>query len=205
MVYFLAVAAALSNALTSVLQRMGVEDAKEEDTLRLSLMTHALRRGVWLAGFGLMIGSFLLQALALHLGDLTEVQPILVTELLFLVFILSTWFDYRIGPREWFGVVLATAGLAGFLYFSSPTTGGNVAGQPRLADRGLLVRLSDGGYHRPRPSGSALVAGGDVRYCRGHRLCVHRRADQGGDPLRRRRLAEHVPALADLRRWPSSA
>lgn len=128
MVYFLAVAAALSNALTSVLQRMGVEDAKEEDTLKLSLMTHALRRGVWLAGFGLMIGSFLLQAFALHLGDLTEVQPILVTELLFLVFILSLWFDYRMGPREWSGVVLATAGLAGFLYFSSPTTGGKLPG-----------------------------------------------------------------------------
>jgi drug/metabolite transporter (DMT)-like permease len=128
MVYFLAVAAALSNALTSVLQRMGVEDAKDEDTLKLSLMTHALRRGVWLAGFALMIGSFILQAFALHLGDLTEVQPILVTELLFLVFILSLWFDYRMGLREWTGVVLATAGLAGFLAFSSPTPGGKLPG-----------------------------------------------------------------------------
>jgi drug/metabolite transporter (DMT)-like permease len=124
MVYLFALGAALSNALVSVLQRMGVEDAKEADTLRLSLITHALKRGVWLAGFALMIGSFLLQALALHAGDLTEVQPILVTELLFLVFILATWFGYRIGPREWFGVVLASAGLAGFLAFSAPT-GGN--------------------------------------------------------------------------------
>jgi drug/metabolite transporter (DMT)-like permease len=128
MVYFLAVAAALSNALTSVLQRMGVEDAKEADTLKLSLVTHALRRGVWLAGFALMIGSFLLQALALHRGNLSEVQPILVTELLFLVFILSLWFDYRMGPREWVGVILCTAGLSGFLFFSSPTAGGKLPG-----------------------------------------------------------------------------
>ncbi len=126
MVYVLAVAAALSNALISVLQRMGVEDAKEEDTLKLSLITHALRRGVWLAGFALMVGSFILQALALHFGDLTEVQPILVTELLFLVFILSTWFDYRMGIKEWLGVILAAGGLAGFLFFSSPTPGGQV-------------------------------------------------------------------------------
>jgi drug/metabolite transporter (DMT)-like permease len=124
MVYVLAVAAALSNALISVLQRMGVEDAKEEDTLKLSLITHALRRGVWLAGFALMVGSFILQALALHFGSLSEVQPILVTELLFLVFILSVWFQYRTGPVEWLGVVLASGGLAGFLFFSSPTPGG---------------------------------------------------------------------------------
>jgi drug/metabolite transporter (DMT)-like permease len=114
--------------LVSVLQRMGVEDAKEDDTLRLSLLTHALRRGVWLAGFAFMIAAFLFQALALHFGDLSEVQPILVTELLFLVFILSTWFGYRIGPREWLGVGLASAGLAGFLAFSSPTGGNGVPG-----------------------------------------------------------------------------
>ena len=46
MVYVLALGAALSNALTSVFQRMGVEDAPEESTMRLSLLTHALRRGI---------------------------------------------------------------------------------------------------------------------------------------------------------------
>ena len=51
MVYVLAVAAALSNALCSVFQRMGVEDAPEESTMRLSLLAHAIRRGVWLLGF----------------------------------------------------------------------------------------------------------------------------------------------------------
>ncbi len=126
MVYVLELAAALSNALISIFQRMGVEDAKQEDALRLSLLTHAIRRGIWLLGFALMVASFILQALALHFGSLTEVQPILVTELLFLVFILSTWFLYRTGVVEWIGVVLAAAGLAGFLYFSSPTPGGEV-------------------------------------------------------------------------------
>ena len=55
MVYVLALGAALSNALTSVFQRMGVEDAPESSTMRLSLVTHALRRGVWLLGFVFMI------------------------------------------------------------------------------------------------------------------------------------------------------
>ncbi len=128
MVYLLALAAALSNALVSVLQRMGVEDAKADDTMRLSLLAHAVRKGVWLAGFVFILSAFLFQALALHFGDLSEVQPILVTELLFLVFILSTWFNYRVGPREWLGVLLASAGLSGFLAFSAPTGGDGVPG-----------------------------------------------------------------------------
>jgi len=128
MTYLFALGAALANALVSVLQRMGVEDAGEDETLRLSLLTHALRRGVWLLGFAFMLCSFVLQALALHAGDLSEVQPILVTELLFLVLILCTWFGYPTGPREWLGVGLASAGLAGFLAFSAPTGGDGVPG-----------------------------------------------------------------------------
>ena len=55
MVYVLAVAAALANALTSILQRMGVEDAPGGATLKLSLLLHACASGIWLAGFGLMV------------------------------------------------------------------------------------------------------------------------------------------------------
>jgi len=126
MVYVLALAAAMSNALTSILQRMGVEDAPEESTLKLSLLTHALKRGVWLLGFAFMVASFLMQAVALHLGDLSQVQPILTTELLFLVVLLATWFRFHIGLREWLGCLAAAGGLAGFLVFAQPG-GGNLS------------------------------------------------------------------------------
>lgn len=123
MVYVLAVAAALSNALTSVFQRMGVEDAPEESTMRLSLMAHAIRRGVWLLGFGFMICSFLLQSFALHIGRLSVVQPILTMELLFLVAILGTYFRFSISAREWIGASAIAFGLSGFLYFAAPGGG----------------------------------------------------------------------------------
>ena len=126
MVYVLAVAAALSNALTSVFQRMGVEDAPEESTMRLSLMAHAIRRGVWLMGFGFMICSFLLQSFALHIGRLSVVQPILTMELLFLVAILGTYFRFSISAREWIGASAIAFGLAGFLYFAAPGGGEEV-------------------------------------------------------------------------------
>jgi drug/metabolite transporter (DMT)-like permease len=123
MVFVLALGAAFANALTSVFQRKGIERAPAGTTLRLSLITYALRRGIWLAGFALMIVSFLLQAVALHFGRLSEVQPILTTELVFLVIVLVAWFGFTMGRREWIGVLALCAGLAGFLYFADPVEG----------------------------------------------------------------------------------
>jgi len=123
MVYLLALACALVNALTSVLQRLGVQNAPANAALRLSLIKHALHRGVWLLGFALMIVSFLLQAVALHMGRLSQVQPILTTELVFLAAILAIWFRFRIGWREWLGAIAVTAGLSFFLYFAAPRYG----------------------------------------------------------------------------------
>ena len=123
MVYVLALAASLVNALTSVLQRLGVQNAPADATLRLSLLKYALRRGVWLLGFALMIVSFVLQAIALHVGRLSQVQPILTTELVFLAAILAIWFRFAIGWREWIGAIAVAAGLSGFLYFAQPENG----------------------------------------------------------------------------------
>ena len=101
MAYLLAATAAFVNALTSVLQRIGVETAPESTTLRWSLMAHALKRGIWLIGFALMLVQFGLQATALRFGELSVVQPVLTTELLFLLLILGVWFRYRL---TWHGV-----------------------------------------------------------------------------------------------------
>jgi hypothetical protein len=123
MVFICALGAAIANALTSVFQRLGVEDAPADATLTVGLLTHALRRGVWLFGFALMILSFLLQAIALHLGQLSEVQPVLTLELLFLVVVLAVWFRFNVGAREYLGALAAGAGLAGFLIFADPRAG----------------------------------------------------------------------------------
>ena len=128
MVYVLAIAGALSNALTTILQRMGVEDAPAKDSLHLSLIAYAVRRKVWLLGCVGLIAGFLLQAFALHVGRLTVVQPILTLELPFLVAILAFWFRKHLSWREWTGAIVATAGLALFLALAVPTGGDLVPG-----------------------------------------------------------------------------
>jgi drug/metabolite transporter (DMT)-like permease len=135
MAYVLAVMAAFANALTSVLQRMGVESAPAETNLKLSLITYALRRKVWLAGFVVLIAAFLLQFLALHFGRLTTVQPILTLELPFLVAILGIWFRQPLTWKEWVGSSAAAGGLAAFLALSAPS-GGNET--PDLANWGVV-------------------------------------------------------------------
>ncbi len=123
MAYLLAATAAFVNALTSVLQRIGVETAPDSTTLRLSLMAHAVKRGIWLIGFGLMLVVFGLQATALRFGELSVVQPVLTTELLFLLLILGAWFRYRLTWLEWLGAVTVVVGLGGFFLVVAPTGG----------------------------------------------------------------------------------
>jgi drug/metabolite transporter (DMT)-like permease len=128
MVYVLAVAGALSNALTTILQRMGVEDAPAEDSLHLRLIAYAMHRKVWLLGCVGLVAGFLLQAFALHVGRLTIVQPILTLELPFLVAILAFWFRKHLSWKEWTGALVATIGLALFLALAVPTGGDLVPG-----------------------------------------------------------------------------
>lgn len=126
MVYLLSLGAAFANALTSVLQRMGVESAPNASEMKFSLLTYAVRKSVWLLGFAVMIASFILQAIALHIGRLSQVQPILTTELLFLVVILAVWFRFRVGVKEWLSATAAAVGLAGFLSIAEPGGGNRI-------------------------------------------------------------------------------
>ena len=123
MAFLLAILAAFTNAVTSVLQRMGVESAPESSALRLSLISHALKRGIWLIGFAMMFVQFGLQATALRFGQLSVVQPVLTTELLFLLLVLAVWFRYRLGAREWLGALLVVGGLGGFFLAARPHGG----------------------------------------------------------------------------------
>jgi drug/metabolite transporter (DMT)-like permease len=136
--YLLAVLGALANAVTTILQRLGVESAPAETTMRLSLLAYALRRKVWLVGFGVMICGFLLQAFALHFGPLTVVQPIFTLELPFLIAILWIWFGQRLTWREWLGAFGAAGGLSLFLIAAHP---GGGTGNPDL-DGWITVTLA---------------------------------------------------------------
>jgi drug/metabolite transporter (DMT)-like permease len=153
--FLLAALAAFVNAITSVLQRIGVESAPESSALRPSLIGHAIKQGVWLIGFALMLVQFGLQATALRFGQLSTVQPVLTTELLFLLVVLAVWFRYRLGAREWIGGLTVVVGLGGFFLAAHPH-GGQVlpsTGEWVLASVILLSVIAGcivAGLHGPR-------------------------------------------------------
>jgi hypothetical protein len=122
-VYALAVTAALLNAIASIMQRLGVETAPDDAGMSTRLIAHMLQRRVWLGGFAVMIVAFVAQALALHNGSLAVVQPILVSELVFVVAALGLWFSIRLRGADVAYSLLAAGGLATFLAVAAPTEG----------------------------------------------------------------------------------
>lgn len=125
MVVVLAVLAALVNALTSFLQRLGIEDAPRESSMRSGIVAHAFRSPIWILGFVCMGGGFALQAAALRGGALAVVQPLLTTELLFVVLILWAWYSFHVRARDWAFALLTIGGLSLFLVVIAPTSGGH--------------------------------------------------------------------------------
>ncbi|WP_162606623.1 DMT family transporter [Jiangella asiatica] len=62
-----------------------------------------------------------LHVCALHFGPLTVVQPLGVLSLAFALVLSAVLVERRVSRREWTGMALSMAGLAGLLLFTSPT------------------------------------------------------------------------------------
>ena len=69
--------------------------------------------------------GFLFQALALHDGALSVVQPLITTEMLFVVLILWAWYGFHVRGRDWVFAALTVGGLAVFLVELAPTSAGH--------------------------------------------------------------------------------
>ena len=113
-----------------------------------------------------MIVSFILQAIALHFGRLSQVQPILTLELVFLVIVLSVWFGFSVGRREWLGSLAAVGGLAGFLYCAHPEEG-NLS--PSFWSWVIAGRSLQRRHRGRRHAGACGALGGGGRPCSARR------------------------------------
>jgi drug/metabolite transporter (DMT)-like permease len=122
----MALVASFANAIASVCQRLGVEDAPSEHGPSMGLVRHMIQRPVWLLGFVIMAGGYAAQATALHLGALNVVQPIMVSELVILVFVLWLWFSTPLRPRDLAAAFATALGLGVFLFISAPRVGTKV-------------------------------------------------------------------------------
>ena len=122
MVIVFAVLAALSNAVSVTTRHVAsVSDPHRSSGLRLIL--YLLRNPLWLLGWAAQAAAFVFQALALHNGEISVVQPLLVIELVITLVLRRVWIRQRIRPAAWSGGGLACLGLAVFLVASEPQGG----------------------------------------------------------------------------------
>src|SRR5947209_9589345 len=104
----------------------GASGAPAEASGLGALLGHVVRQWRWLLGMAASLAGLVLHALALHLGSLALVQPLVVTGLVF-AFLFRSALDRRLPSRRVMLWVLLTAvGLTIFLVAGGrPSGGGN--------------------------------------------------------------------------------
>ncbi len=123
MVIVFALLAALSNAVNVTTQHMA-STADPEKSSGWRLVLYLFRSPLWLFGWVALAGAFLFQALALHFGQISVVQPLLATELIFVLVLRRFWIHQSIRLITWGGAALTCVGLAVFVVAGEPR-GGN--------------------------------------------------------------------------------
>jgi len=117
-----ALAAAFSNAVNLLTQHSASIGApKQQRAWRL--VAYLFRQPLWLLGWVAAVGGFVFQALALHNGQLSVVQPLLVTELVFALVLRRVWIHQEVARAAWSSVIVVCAALAIFLWASEPQGG----------------------------------------------------------------------------------
>jgi hypothetical protein len=109
-------------ALASATQQQAAS-AVPEDVNGVRLVLRLIRVPAWWAGFVGDTGGFITQGIALALGSLLLVQPILVSVLLFAL-PLGAWFGHRrVTRRNWSWAAVPSVALAVFVLVANPTEG----------------------------------------------------------------------------------
>jgi len=119
----LALVASVFTATSSVAQRVAAAPAPGDVSFSWRLITFLIRRPIWFLGILCMIGGFLFQLAALHFGDLSLVQPVIATELLFVFVYLALRNHRLVHGRDWLAALGMAVGLGGFLFLADPSGG----------------------------------------------------------------------------------
>lgn len=128
-----ATGSAISYAMAGVLQHRAAQLAPVGRGLRLKLLAHLASRPGWLVGLGADAAALSLHALALSAGELSVVQPLLVSGLLFALPASVVIERGRPSMAEWCWALVVVAGLAVFLIASNPSAGHAPSDTDRLA------------------------------------------------------------------------
>ncbi|MET7646154.1 DMT family transporter [Streptomyces sp. NPDC005426] len=129
LVLVLSVSAACCLGFGFVLQQAAARRAPKSDYLSPRLLLDLMRVRSWMAGIGLMVCGMVLGALALGKGEVSVVEPLLATNLLFAMALSRHRTGQRLGRQGWAGLWLLAGGVAAFLVAGEPK-GGQAVSSP---------------------------------------------------------------------------
>ena len=122
-----ALLSALLFAVGFVMQQRAASEVPDDESLGFGLVRRLVRRPIWLIGTGADSLGYVAQAVALGLGSLVLVQPLLATSLLFALPLGAWWAKRRLRRSDAVWALALTAGLAVFLVAGNPTEGVDLA------------------------------------------------------------------------------
>jgi hypothetical protein len=118
----LALLSALASAIGLVVQRDSSR-AAPAGMRGTGLLGYLVRQPKWLLGQGAWVVAIGLQALALYLGRLSVVQPVLVSELVFVLVIRRLVMHWPVRAAAWGAAALVCVSLSLFLVAAEPRGG----------------------------------------------------------------------------------
>ncbi|WP_449350086.1 DMT family transporter [Streptomyces shaanxiensis] len=121
LVLILAVSAACCLGFGFVLQQNAARQAPLSDFLSPRLLLDLVKVPRWLGGIALMVAGMVLGAIALGQGEVSLVEPLLATNLLFALALSRRQTKQPLGRQGWAGLALLAGGVSAFI----------VAGEPR--------------------------------------------------------------------------
>ncbi|MEU6539844.1 DMT family transporter [Streptomyces sp. NPDC047000] len=123
LVLVLAVSAACCLGFGFVLQQDAARRAPLSDFLSPRLLLDLMHVPRWLGGIGLMVAGMVLGAVALGRGQISLVEPLLATNLLFALTLSRRQSRQPLGHQGWAGLVLLAGGVSAFIVAGQPSGG----------------------------------------------------------------------------------
>lgn len=127
LVLVLAVSAACCLGFGFVLQQNVAQQAPLSDFLSPRLLLDLMKVPRWLGGIGLMVAGMVLGAVALGKGEISLVEPLLATNLLFALALSRHQTKHPLSHQGWAGLLLLAGGVTAFILAGEPRGGHAIA------------------------------------------------------------------------------
>ncbi|MFD8914485.1 DMT family transporter [Streptomyces sp. NPDC059575] len=160
LVVLLAMGAACCLGFGFVLQQNVAQRAPLTDFLSFRLLLDLMRVPRWLGGTALMVAGMALGAVALGQGEISEVEPLLATNLLFALALSRRQTGQPLGRQGWAGLALLAGGVSAFILAGRPHAGTAVTDPLRhwlIMGAMLGVALALAGYAKRSRTGWGAV------------------------------------------------